>query len=143
MPRKLHAHVEDGQRGFSLIELLVVILIISVLAAIALPAFLGQSEKGKDSSAKAAARNLVSSIESFYATNKTYVGAESDTDVTDSGVFGNEDGKASISAASDNGYTIVGNSGSGNLFTIKKSGSTVERTCTTTNKGSCPRNGKW
>jgi type IV pilus assembly protein PilA len=143
MLRKLHAYIKYEQRGFSLIELLIVILIIGVLAAIALPAFLGQSAKGKDSSAKSAARNLVSSIESFYATNKTYTGADSDTDVTDSGVFGTEDGKASISAASDTGYTIVGKSASGNLFTIKKSGSTVERTCTTTNKGSCPSNGKW
>ncbi|WP_019501409.1 type IV pilin-like G/H family protein [Pseudanabaena sp. PCC 6802] len=75
---KLLQHVlskKNSEKGFTLIELLVVIIIIGILAAIALPSFLNQSNKAKQSEAKTYVGTLNKGQQAYF-TEKNRFGSD-------------------------------------------------------------------
>jgi prepilin-type N-terminal cleavage/methylation domain-containing protein len=63
---------KNGEKGFTLIELLVVIIIIGILAAIALPSFLNQAAKARQSEAKTSVGSMIKAQEAFYLEKQSY-----------------------------------------------------------------------
>jgi prepilin-type N-terminal cleavage/methylation domain-containing protein len=63
---------KNGEKGFTLIELLVVIIIIGILAAIALPSFLNQTSKAKQSEAKLYVATINKTQQAYFTEKGTF-----------------------------------------------------------------------
>jgi len=93
-------------RGMSLIELMIVVVIVSILAAIAYPSYRQYVSKSKRNEAKAALLLIATNQERHYLDNNLYttdlalVGI--DNAITDSGTY-----EVEITAADANGFTAV------------------------------------
>ncbi|MDR1426309.1 MAG: prepilin-type N-terminal cleavage/methylation domain-containing protein [Bifidobacteriaceae bacterium] len=61
----------EQDQGFSLVELLIVIIIIGILAAIAIPLFLSQRQKAFDASVKTDVETLGKEMATWFVDNET------------------------------------------------------------------------
>lgn len=77
----------DKDDGFTLVELMVVVLIIAILIAIAIPTFLGARTRAQDRAVQANLRNSLTAAKVFYADlNQDYNLTVADLDAVHSGL---------------------------------------------------------
>ena len=68
----IQKRLQDKEEGFTLIELMVVVLIIAILIAIAIPTFLGARGRAQDRAAQSSLRNTVTAAKALFTDNEDY-----------------------------------------------------------------------
>lgn len=96
------------QPGFTLTELLVVVALISILAAIAVPQFAAYRQRGYDAQASSDLRNAALAQEASFAIGSTYVSCSDRSDCMTKLPGFNAAGDTVISMTNNNNDSFVG-----------------------------------
>jgi type IV pilus assembly protein PilA len=98
--------IPRGEKGFTLIELMIVIAIIGILAAIAIPQFSAYRTRSFNSAAVTDLRNATTAQEAYYVDNQVYSLAVADLLQTTYGLVTSANVDLSVVIASATGYTM-------------------------------------
>ena len=161
---RLTQRVSD-ERGFTLVELLVTVILIGILAAIVLALFLNQQSKAKDADAKSAVNNVARLVQACNASDETaddFRNCDTEADLgdqdfvfdptapdeaspcadTDPGPVA--DGAVRVAIAGKDCFVVVGSSKSGNKFWfVKHDDGSIKRGCIQLGVNGCPADGEW
>jgi len=113
------------QKGFTLIELMIVIAIIGILAAIAIPQFSAYRKRAYNSAAESDLKNFTTAQEAYFVDNQTYCNTPA-TLVATYGAFTSENVTVSINSANISTYNMSASHSSGDVtYTIVGPGGVI------------------
>lgn len=130
----------NEEAGFTLVELLVVMLILGILAAIAVPAFFSQRDKARDADAKSSVRTAQTAMEAYATDNGgSYAGVAADGAELKAIEQTLNNATLTVSSTADT-YNLTATSDvAGQTFSINRSGTgTTTFPCTVPGEGGCP-----
>lgn len=105
--------LKKNQKGFTIIELLVVIVIIGILVALALPNLFAAQARGRDSERKNDLKNLQQKLETYFNDNGSYptgdmAAVRSEiTDITDDDATGPRNDAYDYESTDGSEYTLT------------------------------------
>jgi type IV pilus assembly protein PilA len=134
--------VFTDEEGFTLVELLVVVMCIGILAAMAIPSFLNQRSKAQDGAAKSDARTSLTAAETLYLGDQTYATLSPAKLRSIESALNNANITAATGTATT--YTVTVTSASNNTFSVNRAANgLLTRTCSPAGSGACANNGSW
>ena len=118
----------NNEKGFTLIELMIVIAIIGILAAIAIPQFSAYRKRSFNAAAQADLRNAATAQEAYFVDHQTYTSVEDDLTGDKYGLYLSEDVSFDIVSASDETYVMKAwHTKSDDSFIIRGPGGSVSK----------------
>tara|TARA_B100000212_G_scaffold178463_1_gene134356 strand:- start:345 stop:827 length:483 start_codon:yes stop_codon:yes gene_type:complete len=135
---------KPGEEGFSLVELVVVIAVLAILSAVAIPAFVGVQANARASAVKNGLVNGIKECVVVAADNRTTSFSAAQSYATPTAFRGYNIGQNSTTGDSCYGATATaGDTNADSSFSIVMNATTgeVTRTCTDNSKAGCDGTG--
>jgi len=129
-------------RGFTLVELLVIVLILGILALIALPAFMTQRLKAQDADAQAMVRVVATALRAHELDKETFDATRDELEEIEPAI---SEGSADLDiTGTDTTFSVTETSHSDTTFTLSRdAGGEITRTCSVAGRGLCRSDLSW
>ncbi len=116
-----------GQSGFSLVEMLIVLLVVGALLAIAVPSYLGYANRASRTAAQADLRAALPAVTAFYNDHDSYAGLSvPELRSYDRGLSS----RISVLSSSDGGFCLRSANGAESYYVKGPGAAITTATCT-------------